>query len=472
MSIFASNVSADTATMAPAVKPIPTQLSIDDMVSSANDQISIGVKIMDLSSKEVIYEKNAERTYTPASNQKVITAAAALLYLGSDYRFKTRLYTSEGTTDNGQFNGNVYLKFSGDPDLRIHHINELVEALTNQGINRINGDVHFDESAYGGKDLGPGWMWDDAQYCFSAPIGANILNQNCVGIRVKPGKKVGAPIVVQFSEANQYIKVINQAVTKSPDAKGCYVRLKTGHDNTYILRGCIRLNGPTQGLSVALENPDSFNKEVLKGLFKKQNIIVMGDFKRGRAKGKLTQVAEHKSQPLLHYVTEMLKESDNLISDSLFKKLGSAYFRGQGTWKTGAKAIRRILASKINLKPYNGVIADGSGLSRYNLVSPEQMVYLLDQVYQKTGVSSEFMAALPISGTDGTLSHRMSAPGYRGKVKAKTGTMANVTSLSGYVFTKQKKVLAFSIIVNGIPGSSRKYQNLEDQICQHLVQNY
>lgn len=447
-------------------------ISLDDLIDDANGRVSIGIKVTDLKSNETLFEKNATRTYTPASNQKVITAAAGLLYLGSDYRFKTRLYASEGSTDNGQFNGNVTIKFSGDPDLRIHHLNELIKELTNRGSNRINGDVYLDESAYGGQDLGPGWMWDDTRYCFSAPIGANIVNQNCIGIRVIPGKAVGSPIVVKFSEANQYITVINKAVTKGPDTKGCYVRLKTAPRNTYQLTGCLSLNAKSRGLSVALDDPDKFNKEVVKGLFKKNNIQIMGSIKRGRAKDAVLLIAEHKSRPLRENVNEMLKESDNLISDTLFKKLGSAYFRGQGTWKTGSKAVRRILANKVDLRSYDGVIADGSGLSRYNLVSPAQMVYLLTKLYKKPSVSNEFISALPVSGVDGTLKHRMAAPGFRGKVKAKTGTMANVTSLSGYVYTKKNNVLAFSIIINGVPGKTRKYQDLEDRICQFLVENY
>lgn len=456
-----------------AAASVDLKTSLDTMISDADDHINIGVKVVDVANSKTVYEKNAGRTYTPASNQKVVTAAAGLLYLGPEYRFKTQVLRAPGEIENHQLNGNVVIKFAGDPELRISNLSRLIKELAEkEGIKRIQGDVIIDESAYGGQDFGPGWMWDDMRHCFSAPISANILNQNCAGIRVAPGKKVGAPVTILPTATSGYVSIVNHATTKSAEARNCYIKLKIASENKYILEGCLSLNSKPRGLSVSLDDPDKFNKNVIRHLFKEQKITVTGKIKDGRAKGDLKLVAEHRSEPLTKFIHEMLKESDNLISDTLFKKLGSTYFKGQGTWKSGSKAVRRILASKVEVHPFVGVIADGSGLSRYNLISPEQMVELLEHIYQKNDVAKQFITALPISGIDGTLEHRMGAPGFRGKVKAKTGTMANVTSLSGFVYTKNNKTLAFSIIINGVAGSTRQYKALEDQICELLIENY
>ncbi len=446
------------------------QDELEQLIHDANSKINIGVKVQNLTNGEVIFAKNANRTYIPASNQKVVTAVAALLYLGSEYRFQTKLLVSEHSIDNGQLNGDLYFKFSGDPDLRIRDIDELVVSLTNHSINRINGNIYIDDSSYGGQDLGPGWMWDDTGYCFSSPIGANILNQNCVALTIKPSATVGQPIQVQFSDANQYINIINEAVTKPKNTKGCYTLLKAGPKNSYTLSGCLRANIKKHTLTAALTDSDLFINEVIKGLFKKHSIAVMGKYKQKRAKGDLTELEVHQSRPLREHVAMMLKESDNLVSDTVFKKIGLHYFRSQGTWKTGSKAIRKILETW--LKDYDGVIADGSGLSRYNLVSPDEMVVLLSNVYKNERVANEFIAALPVSGVNGTLKDRMVDQNAKGKVKAKTGTMANVTALSGYIYTLQNNVLAFSILINGIPGSTKEYQDLEDRFCQFLVTHY
>ncbi len=449
------------------------RLSLDNILKEAANQVQIGIQVTDLTNGQTVYEKNAARTYTPASNQKIITAAAGLWYLGPDYRFKTRIYRTLGDVHHGQFEGNIVIKFAGDPELTIPDLSQLILALAKQeGISDIHGDLIIDQSLYGEHNFGPGWTLDDIQHCFSAPIGANILNQNCIRLGVAPGNTVNSPITILPNHTNAYISLINHATTQSQKTAGCYLQLKTTSHNHYILEGCLPLKAKPQAFSMAVEDPTAFAREVITRLLAQHHIRLQGQIKTEVTNHRLKLIAEHQSAPLIHYIQDMLKKSDNLISDSLFKKLGSLYFKEQGSWSKGSKAIKHILRDKANMMPFSGMIADGSGLSRYNLTSPQQLVHLLEKIYQSPTLAPLFIEALPIAGIDGTLKYRMNTSETRGKVKAKTGTMANITALSGFIYTKNQKVLAFSIMINGIVGSTVPYRLLTDQICEFLVENY
>ena len=465
------------ATLLPSILVASTsinyRLSLDNLLKEAEHQVQIGIQVTDLTNGQTVYEKNAARTYTPASNQKIITAAAGLWYLGPDYRFKTRLYRTLGDIHDGQFAGNIVIKFAGDPLLTIPDLSQLIQALAKQeGISHIHGDLIIDQSLYGEQNFGPGWTLDDIQHCFSAPIRANILNQNCIKLGVAPGNTVNSPITILPNHTNDYISLINHATTQAQKTAGCYLQLKTTSHNHYTLEGCLPLKAKPQAFSVAIEDPTAFDRAVITRLLAQHHITLKGQIKTEVINNRLKLIAEHQSAPLIHYIQDMLKKSDNLISDSLFKKLGLLYFKGQGSWTKGAKAVKSILRDQANITTFSGMIADGSGLSRYNLTSPEQLVHLLEKIYRSPPLASIFIDALPISGIDGTLKYRMNTSETRGKVKAKTGTMANVTALSGFIYTKSQKVLAFSIMMNGIVGSTIPYRFLADQICEFLVENY
>lgn len=440
---------------------------IENLIQSTGNNINIGIKVQDVKTGKIIFSKNSDRTFVPASNLKLFTAFVGLYYLGPDFRFKTQILTNNKTIKDGQLDGNLYFRFTGDPDLSVADLKQMIVKLKQMGIHRINGNVYIDDSAYGPASMGPGWMWDDADRCFSAPISANILNQNCVDIKIKPGAKPGVPLHVKSYTANEFITLKNKTTTKPEKYKKCSVRLKAKSDNEYILSGCLPVGASARTLSISLQDPDDFVSSALGKLLYKNGVQVGGEVIEAKNFQHLTLLVEHKSAKLTDLVNTMLKESDNLISDSLFKKIGARYYHAPGTWKNGSKALKTILSGQLAVDMNNSVLADGSGLSRYNLVTPNQIVSLLNTAYHKP-VANQFIHSLPVAGVDGTLKYRMRAPGLANKIKAKTGTMASVTALSGYIYTSRNHVLAFSILINGIAGSMHKYIQLEDQICNYL----
>lgn len=447
-----------------------TQQAIDDIIAQVGMNINTGIEVKDADTGEIIYSRNADRSFVPASNQKLFTAYAALAYLGADYRYKTRFLTDNKQIEGGVLQGDLYLQFSGAPDFRVQDLDTMVAKLQKLGIGQIKGDVYVDDLAFDAVQMGPGWMWDDAKYCFSAPIRASILNGNCVTLKAVPSKSSGSRVKIMPAKRNAGVQFRNDAKTRLKNYKNCYLALRSAHDNTYQLSGCLPADSKGRSLSIALQDPHTYAQAILKSLLKNHHIKVNGKVKAGRAKAGSQELVQHQSKTVAKLVKIQLKESDNLISESLLKKIGQLYFRAQGSWRTGVKAIETILKKQMDMDFSHSVIADGGGLSRYNLVSPKQMVLLLTTAYKNSTLAPVFMDALPIGGVDGTLDYRMKGSAAR-RVMAKTGSMVGVVSLSGYIKTQSNRTLVFSIITNGVPGSLSTYRKVEDQICDYLVVN-
>lgn len=448
---------------------------IDGMMKDIGADLNIGIKVQDVATQEVIYSRNADRSYIPASNQKIFTAAAALIVLGVDYTFKTQLLTQKPTLQAGVLSGDLFVHFSGDPSLQTTHLAALLKQLKSQGLTGISGNVYLDSSAFEPQLIGDGWMWDDTQYCFAPPISANMLNQNCLQFFISPGSSVGAPLQVQRNQSNQYLLLQNETETRASNARGCQLKLRDVYQNQYQLSGCLPQSSKGAGMSVALTDPNYYALAIVKGLLADQQITVKGRVQlgtNGADLSKMVVIAEKQSEPLSKLIHTMLKESDNIIAETVFKKMGGVYFNSSGSWERGSKAVRTLFTKNAKMSFTNAVIADGSGLSRYNLITPDQVVDLLTYVYHNEQISQTFVAALPNGGIDGSLKYRLKSPAVMGKVWAKTGSMANVVSLSGYIKTNQKRVLAFSILINGAAGSLQKYRKIQDAVCESLAKQY
>ncbi len=456
------------------ISPVSAQPSaqieqvIDDMIHQVGININTGIEVQDADTGEIIYRRNSDRSFVPASNQKLFTAFVALDYLGKDYRYKTRLLTDDEKINNGVLQGDLYLQFSGAPDFRVQHLDNMIEALQNKGIRQIKGNVYVDDFDFDAVQMGPGWMWDDARYCFSAPIRASIINGNCVTLKVVPSKKSGDQVKIMPAKRNNGVQFRNGAETRLKNYKNCYLTLRPDDNNQYQLSGCLPAGSKGRSLSIALQDPHIYAQAILKSLLKNHSIKISGKIKAGRTPKGATELAQHQSKTVAELVTIQLKESDNLISESLFKKIGRHYFNAQGSWRTGEKAIEGILKKRFDMDFSHSVIADGGGLSRYNLVSPQQIVLLLNAAYQDASLYPVFFDALPVAGVDGTLDYRMKGLATR-RVMAKTGSMVGVLSLSGYIKTLSGRNLIFSIMTNGVPGSLSTYRKVEDQICEYLV---
>jgi serine-type D-Ala-D-Ala carboxypeptidase/endopeptidase (penicillin-binding protein 4) len=442
---------------------------LNDIVRSVDAIALVGIDIKSMKYGDTMYTKNDQHLFTPASIMKMMTAEAALLYLGPDYKFPTTVLTDAQGMNNGIINGNIYLVHSGDPTLTYNDLTDLMVTLRSQQIQGIAGNVYIDNTAYDQSNYGPGWEWDDKRSCFAAPINASIINHNCLSLQMTPGSRPGRAANVIESSHYYYAAISNAVMTKQAHTRTCYVQLGINENNTISLSGCMPKGNYVWGFSTTISDVMQYNKSLIQSLFKRFAIHVNGNVKEGAAPPNLSAIATHQSKPLNVLIKTMLKMSDNIIAGSLFKKMGEYYTRQPGSWERGGLAVKKILSDKASVNITELNVIDGSGLSRDNKVKPAQMMQVLDYAFHNGPTRYEFISSLPIAGVDGTLKHRLY--NVAGRVRAKTGTMQGVVSLAGYVVNKDKEPIAFVIIVNGRNGNIWKYREMEDKIVTALA-NY
>lgn len=445
---------------------------INRIIESSDTNASIGIQVKSMKYGDFLYSKNESRLFIPASIVKILTAEAALLYLGAEYRFPTTLLTDAANTkpENGVIDGNLYLVQSGDPTLTYYDLTDMMVTLKSLQIQSIDGNVYIDNTAYDQDNFGPGWIYDDKQYCYSAPINASIINHNCLSFKIAPAAKSGQLASIVRSPRYFYGVIKNAIVTKNPGTKGCYVQMDNSSENLAV-GGCVIRGHGLLGISTVVEDIYEYNKELVADLFKRYGIHVMGEIEAGEAAHHLNTLAVHHSEPLHTLIYDMLKKSDNIIAGTLLKKMGEFFTSQPGTWQNGGEALKQILAKKASVDTRDLRVVDGSGLSPDNRIKPQQMIQVLDFAFHNYANSYEFISGLPISGRDGTLKSRLQ--NVYNKVRAKTGTLAKsgVVSLAGYAVSKDKEPIAFVIMINGHSGNVWKYREMEDKIVTALT-NY
>lgn len=450
----------------PVKSPQTLTASINQAINRVQPDLDIGIIIKSMKTGKILYARNEHKPFVPASILKILTAEAALLYLGTNYKFSTGFYTDAQKFENGVLYGNLYLVHSGDPTLTYSDLKELMSSLKAQEIKQVAGNVYIDITAYDQQQYGPGWLWKDRRFCYAAPITASIINHNCLSFSIAPGSVGQAANIIESSSS--YVSGIqNSVITRPRGSRSCFIRLGTNPDSTISITGCMPKGKSTQGISTVVNNVAEYNKYLLRSLFSKAEIQVSGGYGQGIASSNLRLVANHQSKPLFQIVTDMLKRSDNIIAGSLFKKLGQKYWKQPGSWENGNLALSKILNQHAGMNIRNLNALDGSGLSPYNQITPAQMQQVLDFAYHNPNTNYEFISALPVAGVDGTLKHRLQNIAW--KVRAKTGTIAGVNSLAGYAITRNKEALAFVIIINGKQGMGWRYKELQDEIVTAMT---
>lgn len=445
---------------------------VDKIFNKFDHAVNIGIEIKDLTTDKVLYKKNAKRWYTPASNMKLYSTAAALVSMGPDYRFVTSLYTNAATIKNQVLQGNLYLVSQGAPDFTHHQLAQLINRLEQYNIKSIAGDIILVNQSFASKPQAPGWMVDDLDYGYGSPITPMSLDANRFDILISPGAKTGQKAIIAMPSVGGAIKVSNHVKTVA-DGKNCLFDYKMDKQNHLTVSGCIGLKKLAQTDSLAINNPSLYISYWLQRQLNDAGVVFKGKIKQGKLTDKAKLLASQWSQPMRDLIALTLKPSDNLFADSLFLKVGNVYFNRPATWSMAQRAVKRVLRDELGLSFSKAVLTDGSGLSRYDLISPHLTIELLQAMYQTFPISYEYLAALPLAGRDGTLAKRLTTKKSRDLVRAKTGGMKGVVSLSGYLRSLNNHILAFSIYINGIGGNSSaslgRYRWLEDKLCQYLL---
>jgi D-alanyl-D-alanine carboxypeptidase/D-alanyl-D-alanine-endopeptidase (penicillin-binding protein 4) len=413
---------------------------------------AVGVCVRSLDRGDELYARNADLALTPASNQKLLVAAAALDRLGPDHRFTTRVLAI-GSRRGSVLQGDLVLQGGGDPTLTTDGLSALAGAVVARGIRRITGRVRGDDSVFDRERLGIGWAWDDLGSEDGPPISGLTLNENGTIVRVQPGARPGLRPLVRLIPAAARLEIRNRARTAPAGERGSLeIGRPLGRD-TVIVSGGVPLQSPPRDVLVTVEEPALYAAAVFTAVLRERGVRVAGPPVLLGTPGAAVLLGEQRSPPLAEIVRRMDKPSDNLYAETLLKAIGvpeGGLLAGTGAGGAGEAVLRRFLA-RIGWPGPLPVVADGSGLSRFNLVSARCLTQLLAAMDHHPA-REPFFASLPIAGVDGTLRRRMLGTAAAGTVHAKTGSLTHVTALSGIVTTRDGERLAFSILTNNWPG--------------------
>ncbi|QFU22877.1 D-alanyl-D-alanine carboxypeptidase/D-alanyl-D-alanine-endopeptidase [Shewanella eurypsychrophilus] len=411
--------------------------------------------VTNLVTGEVIFEQNPETLLLPASTMKLLTAVAATSALGNDFKFSTQVF-SHFPIRNGVIPGDVYIQFSGDPTLTTLDLRALFKQLSLQGLSQIKGNVYL--IGQENEQLqAPGWVWDDLGICYAAPVSSFVINRNCIHGQLKPKL---ASNKSQLTLAS-YLPVVidNTAIfDKTGKSDFCELDLKRFAKNQFSLSGCY---AGTQAikLAIAITDPALFTKDSVTQILKTSLIKLDGQVQITHQQPVYTSlIASHQSHSLPELIKVMLLKSDNLIADSLVKQLGQITFNLPGNFTNGSLALKRILTHE-GIELTHAKIVDGSGLSRYNLLSASQLSQVLSLIYTDERFSRLF-ASLPVAGVSGTLKykHAFNKPPLREHILAKTGSMQGVDNLAGFISRDDDDDLLFVILENGQSAVEKKNQ--------------
>lgn len=442
--------------------------SIDTILKAPALQHGLqGVMIRSLKTNQTLYEHNADTLMIPASNFKLLVSASTLEQLGPDFTFKTEVYTS-GKLENGVLNGDIYIKGGGDPVLLTPDLTDLAGQIKAAGISSVTGSIIADDTLFDNQRLGWGWCWDGFPYYYSAEISALNLNRNTVDVWVTPGKEVGAAAEIKLVPETDYMTIGSSATTGKPGSSKTIWVTRTLGQNTIKVGGSIAQDEKVtrREAPVTMGEPQLYTACIFASQLTKQGIKAEGSVKAGKVPDTAKVVATHTSPSLSKILALLNKPSDNLIAEVLLKDLG-AYVKGTGSYDAGTGVEEEFL-KKIGLDMAELSIVDGSGLSRLDYISARNLVTLL--TYMSSSKNSKvFIDSLPIAGVDGSLYSRMKNTSAQKNLRAKTGFVGRVSSLSGYVNTKSGEPLVFSILMNHHLCPKSQATQLQDKICVLLA---
>lgn len=447
------------------------QSGADRVINLISPTINIGVEVFDLTTGKKLYSRNAGKSFIPASNMKLFSDAAALMVLGPDYRFKNQLSTNATQLAHGTLQGSLYLHLSGDPSFDHHRLAALFRGLKAWQIQHIQGNVIIDSSHAIVSPYPPGWSKTDFIYSYGAPVAPVMIDANRLMVTVNPAASPEQPAIIETNDASHSIVINNQVKTK---AKGvlCGVAFILDQENHLTVRGCVNVGQWAVQQYMAIRNPLAYAQGMIKQQLKEANIELSGQVVLGKAPAGSLLIASEMSKPIAQLMADTLKPSDNLYADSLFLHAAEKLQGSPVNWAEAQPLLKKFIQQETGIDLTSAVFTDGSGLSRFDLLTPMQTVSLLRFLYERFPVSYEYIAALPVSGRDGTLQRRLKKPEQQDLVRAKTGSMTGISSLSGYLYTANAHTLAFAIFINRVPGSRVMVSGraVIDALCSYFLQ--
>ena len=456
-----------------------------------------GIEVVRLSDGEILYARNPQRLFQPASNMKMFTTSAALSTLGPDFIFRTTVESSAAPDTEGRV-PDLVLVGRGDPNLGSRVVpyqynsparlpadldfEKLADQVVAKGVREVTGNLYADDTYYVYQPYGTDWAVDDLDWEYGAPITALAFNDNSLKLEVRPAVLVGSRAQVQVDPGDGYYRIVNDVVTTAAGipAKVEVSRFPGSMELNVWGHVPVGSNGVDEGISI--QNPPLFIGEMFRKLLEQRGVkvdgkVVVREISPAEASSQSAPpqpdqrvvLAEHDSLPLSQDVKVTLKVSQNLHAEMLLRTM-SRVLNNQGTLEDGLDILKSF-AQKAGIAPEEVQFAGGSGLSRDTLVTPDAVIKLLE-FNASAPYFQAFYDALPVAGIDGTLADRFHHTPLHGRIHAKTGSLEHVNALSGYMNLPGRRRLAFTIIGNHQPLHWAQATKVVDRIALQIYRHY
>lgn len=417
-----------------------------------------------------------DRLLTPASVAKLWTTATAFDALGADFRFTTRVATASAVNGNGTLSSNLQVVCGGDPmfdmknrkDIGVRALDKLANDLYSKGLRNVNGDLEIVVNRYD-RMCGNGvWEMGDLREGFAPSVDGAGFNSNVCHVAITPGEREGDSAAVTFDPPFAPISIHNGVLTASSGNESWVEFNVTPCRDELELSGVMARGDNPQYIWFPMQNPALYFGIAFRDALSRKGISISGQVVVSRnVSTNVSTLLEYSSPTLLEIATVTNKESDNYLAEYLLSAVGLKV-NGVGSPESGLRVVQKF-AREMGIQRDQVSLQDGCGLSRQNIMSAVAIVQLLTKM-SKSDSANEFEASLSQSGVDGTIGSRLSTDGMMGRVRAKTGTITNVSALAGYIGLDSGKKLAFAIMCNNFRCSRHYIRNVQDNIVRAVFQ--
>ena len=489
---LASTLACRTGTPAPALPVRPAAASAQpDPVDVLRKRVAailadpaiaagtFGVEARSLATSDTLVESNAHRLLTPASTMKTLTLAVTADQLGWDFTFDTKA-TTTGTIANGVLDGDLVIVGSGDPSFEDWDgsasgvFASWAARLKERGISTIGGRIIGNDRVFTDDGLGAGWMWDDMQYGYSAAASGLQFNEGTAQVFITPGAGVGDAPLLALSPSHARVPLVSSLTTGAAGTANAISMEALPRTPGARFTGSIAVDSAKQTRLITVGNPTLYFVNAVRTGLQNNGIDVLGsvadidDVMNPPVADGAAPVLEHRSATLPALADTLMTLSQNLYAETFLRTLGRLKGSG-GTAEAGIAVVRRVLGAW-GVPASELVMADGSGLSRYNLVTADAMTTVLAHVYKDTRLRDPYTASLPVAGRAGMLSNRMKGTLAEGNVQAKTGSFSNARALAGFLRSASGEPLVFSIIANNYGVAPAEVDRVTDAIVVALAE--
>lgn len=458
--------------LSPAVFRLSAQL--DSVFAGADfSRAAWGVVVQSLQDGHVLYRRNAERLFMPASNQKILTGAVALARLGPAFQWVTPVLAT-GARHGDTLSGDLVIAGRGDPTISQHAaggddplapIRSWADSLRARGIRVIDGAVVGDGSWFPDPPLGQGWMWDDLSDSYSAPVGALEFNEGFAVLTAAPGTQAGDSLRLRLEPSGAPLRIRSTATTAPADSGvNTLGAARALASDSVAVWGRLGAGHAPVRFEISVADPAAYFAAALTQVLREAGIVVT---LRPRGRLPAADTLFTWRSPRLDSALKLLeKPSQNQIAEALLRTVGGVV-RGTASMDSGRAALRETLRGwGVGDDAY--VYADASGLSRYNYVAPEAIAKVLWAMARDSAYAA-FCDALPVAGVDGTLELRLRGTAAQGNARAKTGSISNVRTMSGYVTTQDGERLLFVLMANHFTAPGRTATLAQDLVVDLLA---